>query len=470
MRRLELGLGQVALAALLLSTPTSADDGVEWQRCRVGSLGARCSSIELLERRDRPEGRTIELPFVLVDPTEVPTEEPTEDPLPGEAVVVLEGGPGASVSQFALLHAQTFAGARRHRALLLVDQRGTGRSGSLDCDLMKGFRRLATPESVAACREALAPDADLAYYTTDDVVLDLVELLDRLGVERVDLFGSSYGTRTALRFAARHPDRIRTMILMAPYPTTHNVLVEAAPVLDDALAALVESCAAEAECFRSYPRLDETIAELPHRLGDRPDWGLFTAGVRMMLFFPLQAARVPQLLDMVARSGRLPPSQPGPQAELLADWVSEGAFLSILCSEDAARTDVAAVREAARGTFMGAGWGESLVASCAEWPRRELPEDFSEPVRSDVPALLLVGENDPAMPPAWAHDAAATLPNARVVEIPHGQHSFIGMRGAGCLVGLIERFLDAGSVEGLDTSCTARMRPPPFAPPAGTGE
>lgn len=428
-------------------------------------------TIAVLERPDRPEGRTIELPVVLVPPTEEPaTGMPVEEVGRREPIVVLEGGPGASVSQFPLVHLETFARVRRQRPLLLVDQRGTGRSGSLDCELLRGFRQLATPPNVAACRETLATEADLAYYTTDDVVRDLVEILDRLGYRRADLFGSSYGSRTALRFVARHPERVRTMTLMAPYPTTHNVLVEAAPVLDQALGELVESCAADAECLRGFPDLDETIAELPARLGEREGWGLFAAGVRMMLFFPLQAARVPQLLDMVGRVGQLPPPEPGPQAELLADWVSEGAFLSILCSEDAARTDVAAVREAARGTFMGADWGESLVTSCAEWPRRPLPTDFSAPVRTAVPALLLVGENDPAMPPAWAHEAAATLSNARVVEVPHGQHSFIGMRGAACLVDLIGRFLANASADGLDTSCLDSMAPPPFAPPAGAEE
>lgn len=446
------------LSTLLLLLAAAALDADGWQRCKVGALEARCGTVDVPERRDRPDGRRIELSFVLLPAS---GESTSDDP-----IVVLEGGPGASVTHFAPLHAQTFAGARRHRPLLLVDQRGTGRSAALDCSAMAGFRELATPESVAACREELAPGANLAHYTTLDVVADLAEVLDRLGYREVNLFATSYGTRTALLFARRHPERLRTMTLMAPYPTTHNVLVEAGPVLDGALARLIEACSGDVPCAESFPRLATTVERLPRHYGDREEWGRFAAGLRMMLFFPLQAARVPQLLDMVDRAGRLPAPEPGPQAELLARWVSEGAFLSILCAEDAARTAVEAVRESSRGTFLGPGWGESLVRSCGEWPRRPLPPGFAEPVHARVPSLLLVGRLDPAMPPAWAREAAATLEPSRVVEIPQGQHSFIGMSGMDCLLGLIERFLAEASPQPLDPSCVAVMKRPAFAPAA----
>lgn len=452
---------RLSTAAALLPLLLFADDAraVDWQRCQVGPLEARCATIDVPERRDIDGGRRLDLSVVLLPATGEPA---LDDP-----IVVLEGGPGASVTHFAMLHAETFAGARRHRPLLLVDQRGTGRSASLACEAMDAFRELATVENVTACRDQLAPRADLAYYTTEDVVADLVEILDRTGFDRVDLFATSYGTRTALRFVHGHADRVRTMTLLAPYPTTHNVLVEAAPALDRGLESLTEACAADAACDASYPRLGATVEALPHRFAGRDGWARFAAGVRMMLFFPLQAVRVPQLLDLVNRTERLPPPTPGPQADLLAGWISEGAFLSILCAEDAARTDVEAVRRASRGTFLGPGWAESLVRSCEEWPRRDLPPDFARPVRAGVPTLLLVGDLDPSMPPSWAYETASTLAGARVVEVPEGQHSFIGMSGTGCLLRLLEEFLDGASPAALDASCVASMRRPPFAPASG---
>lgn len=441
-----------------LLTQLLAAEPAEMQRCMVGSAQGRCGTISVPERPGTDDGRSLEL-FISVVPA-------TGDGRQPDPIVVLEGGPGASVTHFAGLHVQSLAGALRQRDLVLFDQRGTGRSSALDCDLMDGFRSLPTPASAARCRDILSTSADLEYYTTAEAVADLAAVLDHLGYQRANLFAVSNGTRTALRFLAEHPERVRSVILLAPYPTTRNVLPEAGETLDDSLQDLAAACEVDAQCGEAYPNLRSLLEVLPERYGNDPAWGLFSTGVRMMLFFPLQASRVPQLLDLVHRGGRLPERSRGPQDDLLAGWISQGAFMSVICSEDAARTTVETVRQRTNGTFLGPAWAESLVRSCQEWPRKPLPEGFARPVESDVPALLLVGGLDPAMPPSWAHETADTLSAARVVEIPEGQHSFIGMSGVMCLLTLMNDFLDSGSSDSLDASCAAEMRRPALAPPA----
>jgi hypothetical protein len=69
------------------------------------------------------------------------------------------------------------------------------------------------------------------------------------------------------------------------------------------------------------------------------------------------------------------------------------------------------------------------------------------------------------MPPSWSHDLATTLTRSRVVEIAQGQHSFIGMGGVGCILGLMQGFIDSADPSALDPSCTDAMTRPPFAPP-----
>ena len=449
--------------SLLLQT---ADIEPALRRCNVGGAEGRCGTISVPER-DGDSDRRLELFVAVVTAT---GDDPRPDP-----IVVLEGGPGASVTHFAPMHVQTFAGALRERDLVLFDQRGTGRSAPLDCDLMQDFRDLPTPESAARCAQQLSATADLAYYTTTEAVEDLVEIIDRLGYERVNLFAISNGTRTALRFLAAHPERARSATLLAPYPTTHNVLLDGGDTLDLSLARLAADCASDETCAGSYPDLGRTVATLPGRFAANEEWPLFSAGLRMMLFFPLQASRVPQLLRAVEHTGRLP-ARVGPprdgssrddlQASLLADWISQGAFMSLLCSEDAARASVESIRERNTGTFLGPGWAESLMRSCEEWPRKPLPEDFARPVTAEVPTLLLVGGLDPAVQPAWSHEIAETLPRARVVEVPEGQHSFIGMSGVACLLGLMNEFIAGASTETLDPSCVATMRRPAFLPPS----
>jgi pimeloyl-ACP methyl ester carboxylesterase len=262
---------------------------------------------------------------------------------------------------------------------------------------------------------------------------------------------------------------VRSVILLAPYPTTHNVLVDGGETLDLSLHRLGAACEDDPKCNKEYPTLAATIEKLPTRFADDQGWAQFTAGLRMMLFFPLQTSRVPRLVDSIERSGRLPepiaPPRDDQQASLLSGWISQGAFMSLLCAEDASRASIEEVRARAAGTFLGPGWAESLVRSCEVWPRKPLPADFSEPVAADVPALLLVGGLDPAVQPSWAHEIAATLPRARVVEVPEGQHSFIGMSGVACILQLMNEFIATDSAEHLDSSCAAEMRRPAFLPP-----
>ena len=52
-------------------------------------------------------------------------------------------------------------------------------------------------------------------YTLDDLVDDVVALLDRLGVRRAHLAGLSLGGMTALRLAAREPERVDRLVALA---------------------------------------------------------------------------------------------------------------------------------------------------------------------------------------------------------------------------------------------------------------
>jgi len=462
----------LTMAATLLTIPSAAQelpvpnapvasapsDAARLEDCTMGGFRPRCATLSVPENRALVDGRRLELFVTVVAARE---EARLSDPL-----VILEGGPGASVMHFGAMHVQTFYGVGARRDLILLDQRGTGRSAPLDCDLTNGFRQLTTPERAIECRDKLEFQADLAYYTTEDAVLDLAEVLDRLGYQQVNLFGVSNGTRTAMHFLRRFPHRVRTLTLLAPYPFTHSALVESGETLDRSLALLAADCAETSTCAAAFPDLEGALARLQRKsaAGDA-DWALFAAAIRMMLFFPLSASQVPNLLTLVDSSGVTPQPQ-SPGTSPLTGWISEGAYLATLCAEDATRTSTAEVRERTAGTMLGPGWAESVVESCAEWPTRPLPDDFEAPITSSVPALLLVGRLDPAMPPSWAHELTRGLSSARVVEVGEGQHSFIGMGGVGCVLRLMQRFIESADPDALDTSCTASMTRPPFALPS----
>lgn len=117
------------------------------------------------------------------------------------------------------------------------------------------------------------------------------------------------------------------------------------------------------------------------------------------------------------------------------------------------------------GTFLGDFRIRRQKAACEGWPVRDLGPDPQAPVVSDVPALLISGERDPATPPSYGEQAARTLKRARRVVIPDGSHYLEGMQGGDCVHGLIATFVEAGTAERLDTACVARMRRPDFELP-----
>lgn len=55
-------------------------------------------------------------------------------------------------------------------------------------------------------------------YSTQEFADDAIAVLDTLGVERADVYGTSMGGRVAQWLAARHPDRVRRLVLGCTSP------------------------------------------------------------------------------------------------------------------------------------------------------------------------------------------------------------------------------------------------------------
>ena len=108
----------------------------------------------------------------------------------------------------------------RQYDLLFWDQRGIGASEGRDCP-RAGYGYAisdATAGSsgafVDAClKEAGVKASDLARYATRQAAEDLESIRARLGIATFALYGESYGTELAQAYAARHPDRLSTLIL-----------------------------------------------------------------------------------------------------------------------------------------------------------------------------------------------------------------------------------------------------------------
>jgi pimeloyl-ACP methyl ester carboxylesterase len=448
------------------STATPALDLTPCSLPRV-TRPAQCGTLEVAENRQRPS-RTIGLRVVVVR---------AEDASAETAVFFLTGGPGTGATASAGLLTRQLADLSETHDFVFVDQRGTGASNPLPCeaDDTGGLRPIFQAGLAARCREVLQKSADLTAYTTTDAVADLEAVRRALGYARIDLHGSSYGTRVAWAYAAQFPSHARTLVLHGPAPPGFIIPLPFGQGLETALAGVVSDCLADAACATRFPRLTQQVAAAFERLQSGPARVTFAGGregelshgelaeaVRYLLYSPTDARRVPLLLSQAAGGEYSPIARAAENYRRgLMRTLNMGMYLSVTCAEDIPFITGSAADHAPNGSRLGDYRVRQQLAACSEWPQRPAPADRSGTILR-TPALLLVGAYDPATPLEWARRGAALLPESRVVVIPHGAHTFTGLNIDGCLSRMITGFIREGSAATLDDACVAEAKRPPF--------
>jgi pimeloyl-ACP methyl ester carboxylesterase len=437
----------------------------------------QCSRHRVWKNRAAKTGRQIDLNIIVLRAMESPREP---DPL-----FVLAGGPGQAPSTLVKFFATTFSEVRRHRDVVLVDLRGTGKSHPLTCPELATTRPDGTvdddwlpPDGVRRCRERLERDADLRLYTTEIAMADLDEVRAALGYKQINLYGTSYGTRAAQIYIRDFPQHTRTVTLKGVLPQSVAQPVTHATDGERAWRMLVARCHADAACRSAYPALESDFRSVIGRLERSPaivqaksadgravklmlTRGIFGEAFRNVLYSPELAARAPAMVSAFARGDYSPITQMVYQTRMLtSSEISAGFYLSVTCTEDVPFIDVDRAREEAAGTFGGDYRLQQQRRACSLWPRGSLSRVRGQPVTSSVPALLFSGDQDPVAPPERAEEVAKHLANGRHVIVSNNGHAF-GSLGE-CGQRLIAAFIGAKSAAALDVSCASRIPAVPF--------
>jgi pimeloyl-ACP methyl ester carboxylesterase len=439
---------------LLAALPSVASAG-KLSPCHLPGLDeeARCGRYEVFEDRVAGKGRKLSLNVVVL-PARGPDVAP--DPL-----VFLAGGGVAPATRYAGFLAGAFPSLRAHRDILLVDQRGTGGSNPLDCELSRDdtnpdYRDDARwVKAVRRCRQSLEPKADLRLYTTPIAMDDLDEVRAWLGYARLNLYGVSYGTRAAMVYVRQHAERVRAVALQGVIPVDAPVWLEGPRSAQASLDLVFQAAHA------AFPELEKEFAALLARLVEKPVAGIDDRMLRDFAWRSLFGADrihdLPLLIhrahagDFAPLAARITPKGPS--------GIPNGIYLSLVCSEDIPRFDPAALPSAAAGTFWGAFRIARDVSACREWPAGRLPPGFEKPISSTVPALLMNGALDHITPPRYGLRVARTLANAYHLVLPGRGHNDVDP----CVTGIVESFFAAADASKLDTSCLARTPELTFA-------
>jgi pimeloyl-ACP methyl ester carboxylesterase len=472
-------LASAMLSATLLAgcSPKAspvAQASIALTECRIKDFQdmARCANVSVPEDSAAPIGKRIDI-FVAVLPSLTP--RPEADPL-----FIFAGGPGQAASDLGRL-ASTMQSIRKSRDIVLVDQRGTGKSKTLSCDLSNNtVNKDPLVEAFNPDPQALEKDwvqciatlkGNPALHRTDDYIADLELVRQGLGLGKINLWGGSYGSRVALRYMKLHPQSIRSVVLDGVAPTSLRLPDDALLHSEAALTAALGACTASPECAKAYPRIAQTLNDLlsqlrstpqaitlQHPATGKPVSGLANDRTVVSMLWPLlyqpEAVRLVPSLITAAAQGQYAPlaatisGQPIGEAD-----IALAQRFAVMCAEDMlGRTAPAYARFQALS--------EMFYSLCKSYPHGKVAPEFFEPTTSGIPTLLLSGALDPVTPPESATLTAKTLPNSK--------HIIVGGLGHivsphTCIRRVMAKFIDTGNITAATDPCEAELNlPRPF--------
>jgi pimeloyl-ACP methyl ester carboxylesterase len=363
--------------------------------------------------------------------------------------------------------------AHRDRDIVLVDQRGTGRSNPLACNLYPTddatYTYLFPPDVIGACRVRLARSNDLNAFGSAAAADDLDQLRARLGYGRIVLFGGSYGTTESFVYLRRHGDSVKAAILEGIAPPWLLLPLPFPSGAQHALEDLEKSCATDPVCSATFPRFPQEFdallarsksAGIPVPGVSKISFEVFADRMRQAMYDSFTASYLPYIVHRAATGDTTP------LARLVAaishgipGSLAMGMNLSVTCAESLPFISREEARRQSQGTFMEDSRYRAQRDACATWNVRAVGRAFLDPIRSNVPVLMLNGADDPAAPPRFGAQALQYLPNGRLLLVPQAGHDF----SSRCSEAIEAQFLETYSVANLATSCLRGERRPPFA-------
>ncbi len=456
---------------------------ISFKNCKVSDptgklqVKAECATLSVPENYAKPDGKKIELHIARF---KAKSDKRRED-----ALTLLAGGPGQGAIESFAPYIPRLKKLNTDQDIYLIDQRGTGKSSPMNCDLPEDDPNASNEFDAALVtkltKECLAKlKGDPAFYTTSVAMKDLDVVRQALGIKQWNLYGGSYGTRTAQHYLKQYPKHVRTIILdgvIAPSrPLGPEISTESQKSLDELLAR----CKKDTDCNKAFPNLtaetNRIIAELKIEPKKVTIENLSTGklepmsftishlagGIRMALYSPRTMSILPILLHEAAVNNHYGPlaRQSLNTVRNLSSVISTGMHNSVVCTEDAPlakQVKVDAVLLAR--SYMGSDFQKHIDTVCGLWPKGPMDDGFHELVATDVPVLLLSGGQDPVTPPEYAEEAMQKMTKSKHIVVPGQGHI---QMGSGCMPTILAKFVSTASVEKLQTKCLDKIKPEPF--------
>jgi pimeloyl-ACP methyl ester carboxylesterase len=380
------------------------------------------------------------------------------------------------------------------RDMIVFDQRGTGASGALSCPAFTTLTASLTAPVVATCATEIG--ADRGLYTTDDSVADLEQLRVQLGYSQLVLYGTSYGTKLAERYAEQYPTDTAGLLLDSTVPADGPDVYGAATfaAIPQVLARLCadRGCAGitqhpVADLRRLVARLNSGVvrATFIGNHGERRRARIYASEVFDVLVTgdldPQLRAAVPAALHEAVRRDYAPLAALITQAEQPEGGINSALYFATVCEElpfpwDRAATPsarnaaaIAAFQALPASTFApftaATAYAESDAPYCSAWPFATSAPESSAATLPNVPTLILSGAEDLRTPTANAQAVAAEIPDATVLVVPNTGHSVVASDPTDCSTEAIKAFFELAAIKPCAPSpVPSALQPDPLLP------
>ena len=393
-----------------------------------------------------------------------------------DPVVYLQGGPGgnASASIEQVIESKTFI---KNRDVYLVDQRGTGYSKpALFCTEYSG--EAGTPEQVQACKARLEKSGvALDAYNSVQNAHDFIQLRKALSIQEWNLYGISYGTRLATTIMRENSEGIRSVILDGMFPIEVNGISDTPWANYESLNQIVQNCDNTDSC--PADDLKATIEDIIARMHNEDK----VAESRVFIQNLLELIKEPAIVNYLLAVNEDISQYQSALASLMADQDNErdaggeqagneeseeelfynAMGLSTVCAEEYPFLNTTALTGA-----NSQGWSASTQvavngmyhmgfdkASCQAWNVAPANDIETQAVSSNLPVLILNGQQDTQTPATWGALVAKNLPNAQNITNPQGEHGQL-MAGFSCFETIADDFL-AEPNQTVDASCASQI-------------
>lgn len=412
-------------------------------------------------------------------------------------IVATEGGPGYATTASRDSFLELFDPLLEQRNLLLMDNRGTGGSGALECDIQ--YETELTQDLIAACADQLG---DTAYlYGSALAADDLAALLDALELDTIDLYGDSYGTFFSQTFAGRHPDKLRSLVLDAAYPVINFSpwYPENADAMRYALETVCErSKTCEGSSLERLSQLAESLRVSPFTGtasdgdGNEVEVEVNLSSLGYLMALATYTPNIYRELDAAARA-LLEKEDTAPLLRMVAENLpfveeditaySAALFMAVSCSDYTQIYDLAsppeqrpAQREASIAEqralnaeiyfpltideYLALALDYSVVDLCLSWavapeaypPAQPVPLDATF---TDAPVLVLSGELDTITSPLSGEQTAEFFPNSYYLQVANSLHVTALGDADNCASGIVRYFVE--NLEPGDTACVSEI-------------